>query len=119
MNQRGCTWRIACLLLTAGVVAAEPAPLANNPFDRPPSVALAAGSSTAAGQGSVDRLLDLRSTMVGVNTMLADVGGTILKPGEAIGDFTLVKVYEDRAVFLYNDQSLTVLVKPASDKKDD
>ena len=50
---------------------------------------------------------------------LANVGGRILKPGQSIEGLTLVKVYEDRAVFLYRGDRLTVYVKPPPGESDD
>ena len=98
---------------------AEPTPLANNPFDRPTSLAVASPSSADGPQHTIGRLVDLRSTMVGANEKLANVGGKILRPGDVLGDFELLRVFEDRATFNYNGKQITVLVKPPPDDSDD
>ncbi|MDX1516735.1 MAG: hypothetical protein R3288_07840 [Woeseiaceae bacterium] len=100
-------------------VAVEPPPLANNPFDRPPSEVVASSAAPASVPGSQGRPLDLRSTLVGAGIMLADVGGRVLAPGDSLGDFRLIRVYEDRAVFLYHNKPLTVFVRQAPDETDD
>lgn len=101
------------------VVAVEPPPLANNPFDRPPSEVIASSAAPASVPGSQGRPLDLRSTLVGAGIMFADVGGRVLAPGDSVGDFRLIRVYEDRAVFLYHNKPLTVFVRQVPDKTND
>ena len=106
-------------LIAVSAHAAEPAPLGNNPFDRPATLAVVGTTTDDASDSTVDRLIELRSTMVGPNTMLADVGGRILRPGDDYGEFKLLRVFEDRATFAYGDNTITVLVKPPGNETDD
>lgn len=116
-------------LSTAGIVilvlaivpahSAEPTPLANNPFNRPSSLVVAGASSADAPDSTIEQLIDLRSTMVGEKITLANVAGRVLRPGDVIGDFELLRVFEDRATFNYNGKAITVLVKPPPDETDD
>lgn len=115
---------IAIIIIMLGWVAeqahaAEPTPLNSNPFNRPSSLAVAGDSSVGIAEGTIERLIQLRSTMVGANTMLADVGGRILRPGDVIDDVKLLRVFEDRATFSINGNIVTVMVKPLLDESDD
>ena len=103
----------------SGARAAEPPPIGHNPFDRPAYVAVVRTGDGDARASEPAPAIDLRSTMVGANTALADVGGRILRPGDTIGDATLTRVLEDRAIFLHNGRTVTVLVKPAPDESDE
>ena len=98
-------------LLCAGALAAEPLPLTHNPFSRPPS-AISPDAARAVADGGPVQELDLRATMVASNDRLANVAGRTLRPGDEIQGYTLLQVFEDRAVFLRAGQKLTIYVKP-------
>ncbi len=102
----------AFLLLTGLAAAAEPPPLAHNPFSRPPSAVLRADAARSLDDDGALTALDLRATMVASRDRLANVGGRILRPGDDIQGYKLLQVYEDRAVFARNENRLTVFVKP-------
>ena len=106
------------LLLGSSVMAADVAALKGNPFSRPPSAARPETAGVAVTDGPVPQV-DLQATMVGTGKGLANVGGRILKPGQSIEGLTLVKVYEDRAVFMHRGERLTVYVKPDLNESDD
>lgn len=106
------------LLSGASLEAKEPAPLANNPFSRPPSAVTRETRPSIAADGSI-RQIDLRATMVAANSGLANVGGRILRPGDDTGAYRLLRVFEDRAIFLRDGKRLTVYVKPELIEDDD
>ena len=107
------------LLLTgAAASAADVAALRGNPFTRPPSEALPVSTAIAVADDEVVEV-DLQATMVGAGKGLANVGGRILKPGQTIEGLILVKVYEDRAVFLHMGERLTVYVKSHLNESED
>jgi hypothetical protein len=62
---------------------------------------------------------ELRATMVGLNNQLANVDGRILRPGDEVRGFTLLRIFEDRAVFSRGGKSVTVYVKPDMAEGDD
>ena len=109
---------LCLMLLAAAAVGDEYATLKSNPFSRPPSVVLPSSTGIATSDGPVPEI-NLQATMVGTGRGLANVGGRILKPGQTIEGLTLIKVYEDRAVFLYRGNRLTVYVKPHLNESDD
>lgn len=119
MNALITTCFLILLMSVEAAQSAEPAPLVNNPFNRPSSLAVAGAASADASESGIGQLIDLRSTMVGDTVTLANVAGRILHPGDIIGDFELLRVFEDRAVFNYNGKVITVLVKPPPDETDD
>ena len=102
---------LCLLLLGAEAVGDGYATLKSNPFSRPPSAVLPTSTGIATTDGAIPEI-NLRATMVGAGLGLANVGGRVLKPGQTIEELTLMKVYEDRAVFLYRGDRLTVYVKP-------
>ena len=108
------------LLLWASSMAGatEPPALAHNPFARPPSVVTAPLRSQPQTDGSTQPL-DLRATMVGTRDRLANVAGKTLRPGEEVQGYTLVQVFEDRAVFARQGNRLTVYVKPDLEEDDE
>ena len=53
--------------------------------------------------------------MVSTGDRLANVGGRVLRPGDEVSGSKLLRVYEDRAVFLSNGKEVTVHVKPGLD----
>ena len=109
---------LAVLLPGADVTAKEPSQLANNPFARPPSAASSSLRPTVNSDGSV-RPLDLRATLVGAKNGLANVSGKLLQPGDEEQGYTLLQIFEDRAIFLKDGKRLTVYVKPELVKSDD
>ena len=56
--------------------------------------------------------IELQATMVAVNDRLANVAGRILRPGDEVQGFTLLRIYEDRAVFSRQGHEQTIFVKP-------
>lgn len=119
MNACGIVGIVLLVLVVTPAHSAEPAPLANNPFNRPSSLVVAGAPTTDAPGTTIGQLIDLRSTMVGEKLTLANVGGRILRPGDVIGEFELLRVFEDRATFNYSGKAITVLVKPPPDESDD
>lgn len=106
------------LLLGSSAVGADYAALKGNPFSRPPSAILPEAAGIASTDGPEPEI-NLQATMVGSSRGLANVGGRIMRPGQAIEGLTLVKVYEDRAIFLYRGARVTVYVKPHLSESDD
>jgi len=104
------------VLLFSFADAAEPPTLAHNPFSRPPSEVSVEFREQAIVNGSTQEL-DLRATMVMPNSKLANVAGRTLRPGDEIQGYTLLQVFEDRAIFAREGKRLTVFVKP--DPEDD
>lgn len=107
------------LLIPRAVSAEEPPSLSHNPFSRPPSEVTAMVVPWVNGRDSVSLPLDLQATLVGGQDNLANVAGQIIRQGEEIQGHRLVKVYEDRAVFVREGKSLTVYVKPNLVDEDD
>ncbi|MDJ0917715.1 MAG: hypothetical protein QNJ05_08120 [Woeseiaceae bacterium] len=106
------------LILVAPATAADVAALRGNPFTRPPS-APPPGSTVIASTDGPAPQIDLQATMVGAGQGLANVAGRVMRPGQSIEGLTLVKVYEDRAVFLHNGERLTVYVKAHLNESED
>ena len=96
-------WPIALL-------ADDAPPLRHNPFARPPSEVIVERSNPG-DVGLLEEIV-LTATMVSSGERLAHVSGRVLRPGEEIGGRILLRVYEDRAVFLRNGEEATVYVKP-------
>lgn len=113
MNTRSIylAWVSLLILPLPGAQAAEPAPLTHNPFSRPPSAVPRDIAPLIADDGT-PQPIDLRVTMVASNDRLANVAGRTLRPGEEMRGYTLLRVYEDRAVFLRAGKELTIYVKP-------
>lgn len=111
--QRACAaWLICC-----SASAAEPPPLANNPFARPPSA-----STLDTGRVDQNRSasgINLLATMVSSTDRLANVGGRIIRQGDEINGYRLLQIHENRAVFERNNTQLTVYVKPQLDQDND
>lgn len=120
MNGRIIKSGLVMLAILSGVNlhAKEPLPLANNPFSRPPSAVTVQPRSSVAADGSI-QVIDLRATMVAANNGLANVGGRILRPGDDVQGYTLLQVFEDRAIFSREGKRLTVYVKPELVEDDD
>lgn len=107
---------VTLLLCAAAASASEPPALSHNPFSRPPSQPTAGFRDTAATANS-SRDLELRATMVTTNSKLANVAGRTLRPGDEVQGYTLLQVFEDRAIFVRDRNRITVYVKP--DPEDD
>ena len=103
-----------CILtFTAGAaIAADQRELKHNPFTRPPSERTVPEIDRATFTDGIVQPLDLRATMVGTLSRFANVGGRILRPGDEFQGYTLVKVYEDRAVFSRQGKQEIIYVKP-------
>lgn len=108
----------AMMVLTAIAFASEPPQIRNNPFARPPSQVAADAREMVLADGS-SRELDLRVTMVGSRGGLANVAGRVMRPGDEINGYILVKVLEDRAVFERDGRRLTLRVKPDPESDDE
>ena len=113
MNTRRATprWATLLALLATAALAAEPTPLEHNPFSRPPSAVPRDVTPFIAEDGTAQDI-DLRVTMVASNDRLANVAGRTLRPGDEMQGYKLLRVYEDRAVFVRAGRRLTVYVKP-------
>lgn len=107
------------LLAVVPASAAESPDLVNNPFARPPSERLGPPPSARELPDGTVQVLELRATMVGTRGRLANVGGRVLRPGDDIQGYTLVKVYEDRAVFSRMGKQQTIYVKPDPVEEDE
>jgi len=104
---------IGCLLLLAAhIVVAEPPKLAHNPFSRPSSERTSPQPAAFANSDAPRQALDLRATLVGTRNRLANVGGRIVRPGSEVDGYTLLKVYENHAVFSRQGKQETIYVKP-------
>lgn len=105
-------------LLPVLAQASDAPPLAKNPFSRPPSQEIQLRGEPAQNSGPRGTLT-VRVTMVGNGNNLANVDGRILRPGDEISGYTLLQVFEDRAVFSRNGEKLTVFVKPVQVENND
>lgn len=108
----------ASLLQFATADATEQPELAHNPFVRPPSQVVAPIRSLMRTDGSTQEI-DLQATLVASKDKLANVAGKILRPGDEVQGYTLVRVYEDRAIFAREGNRLTIYVKPDLQKDDE
>lgn len=102
----------------AAAARSEDAPeLANNPFSRPPSAAIFISSD---GSGvTIDGPIVLTATMVSTSERLAQVDNRVLSPGDDYQGYRLLRVFEDRAVFERDEETVTVYVKPTLDEDDE
>lgn len=103
---------------TTNLRADDTATLSKNPFSRPPSAVKIVPRKSRTADGSI-QVINLQATMVMSNKGLANVGGRILRPGDEIEGFTLLRVFEDRAIFSRDGERLTVFVKPELVDDDD
>lgn len=116
---KNTAFAIVWAALLAATAGANDAPaLRNNPFARPPSVASAPILSDARSYGNASEI-DLRATLVGSRDKLANVAGKTLRPGDEVQGYTLVQVFEDRAVFAREGNRLTIYVKPELEEDDE
>lgn len=100
------------LAIVLPAIAAEPLDLAHNPFARPPSELTRPQLAAYTNSDGSTQVLDLRATMVGTRDRLANVGGRVLRAGDEIQGYELLKVYEDRAVFSRQGKQEIIYVKP-------
>ena len=108
---------LSLLVLAASASATEPPPLEHNPFSRPPSETQVRDSRTEELPPTDD--LVLTATMVSSAERLAHIDGRVLREGEQIYGYRLLRIYEDRAIFERNGDTETVLVKPKRDENDE
>ncbi len=112
---RSLTLSIA-LLLCASTALAEPPPLRNNPFSRPPAP-LISDAARPQGDTSTSPLIVI-ATMVSSTGAFANIEGQVLRPGQEVRGYVLKRVYENRAVFERDGNELTVYVKPELEEND-
>jgi len=95
----------ACAAALLAVAArADDAPLAKNPFVRPPLVELAAPESVAAAPPP----LEVRAVLSAGDASLVDVGGRIVRVGDEVDGYRLVAVSEEGARFVKEGHSFDV-----------
>lgn len=109
---------LSMLLQCAAVSAAEPPQLAHNPFARPPSE-MTIPVRPLPGTNESLQELDLRATLVASKDKLANVAGRILRPGDEVQGYTLLQVFENRAIFAREGNRVTIYVKPDLEQDDD
>ncbi len=107
---------ILVLLFCAHSVVAEPPPLQNNPFSRPPTP-LINEAARPDGDAATTPLIVI-ATLVSSTSSFANIEGQVLRPGQEINGYLLTRVYEDRAVFERDGNELTVYVKPELEETD-
>ena len=109
---------LCILVLSPAVCATEPPPLEHNPFSRPPS-------QIPMGVDRVETLLRpatelvVTATMVSSGERLAHIDGRVLREGEQIYGYRLIRIHEDKAIFERNGETETVFVKPERDEDDE
>ena len=103
----------AIICLTAALAVGWPAvaaELKRNPFRSPlQMVGPSAGSPLAA---SASGNLELRAILVGDPQSLVNLGGQIMGVGDEIAGYKLISVAEEHAVFLYNNEMVTLSLYP-------
>ena len=112
----------SCLVCTVPVIGDESGLLylRNNPFSRPEIF-----NAPPPPVRSVEVIppeqveLNLTATMVSSGRRLAHVNGVVLRPGDEFQGNKLLRVFEDRAVFLKDGEETTVYVKPELNEDDD
>lgn len=114
---RIATTILVCLVLWApwpatAAAADGPPRLSHNPFSRPPSEVIRDDRGAIEWDDGNGVTLDLKATMIGNVSKLANVAGRILKPGDEIQGYLLVAVQEEFAVFKRDSKTITVYVKP-------
>ena len=103
------------LIFCANLVVAEPPPLRNNPFSRPPAP-IVREEARIDGDATNSPLIVI-ATMVSSTSALANIEGQVMRPGQEVRGYVLKRVYEDRAVFERDGNELTVHVKPELDEE--
>lgn len=119
-----CAPRLFSGLLVTTAIAltasgAEPPELRHNPFSRPSTERLVVERQSAPDAKLSSTVINLRATMAAPENSLANVGGRILRAGDEVEGYLLLKVYEDRAVFSRDGRRLTVYVKPDPEGDDE
>ncbi len=115
MNRR----YLFCLIaVPAAALASEPPPLDHNPFARPPSQ-VRAGEERVETELRPGAELVVTATMVSSGERLAQIDGRVLREGEQIYGYRLVRIDEDRATFERNGETETVFVKPERDENNE
>ena len=95
------------LMLSIGAVLAQEPPSDNvaNPFDRPEFV-LGLGSPAAVVQAVPPVRLELRATMVGAGSALANINGQTLSAGQTYEGYRVVSIREGHVVLSKNGERL-------------
>lgn len=103
------------LLLSPAPAATQGAPfLHHNPFATPVLEAADSADDAPSNRGAVE--LELRATLVGGGSPVADINGEILGPGDEIEGYRLLTVGE-RSVVLERGQIRKTLVLPRHGKE--
>ncbi len=106
------------IAVPAAAAASEPPPLDHNPFSRPPSQ-VRVGEDRRSIDLQPPTELVVTATMVSSSERLAHIDGRVLREGEQIYGYRLVRIGEDRAIFERNGETETVFVKPERDDDDE
>ncbi len=109
---------IALLVLAASAYASEPPAIEHNPFSRPPSQ-VQVGEDRVITELRPPTELVVTATMVSTGERLAHIDGRVLREGEEIYGYRLLRIDEDKAIFERNGETETVLVKPERDENDE
>ena len=109
---------LVLLSLSATATASEPPPLEHNPFSRPPSQ-IRVGEERVETELLPATELVVTATMVSSGERLAHIDGHVLREGEEIYGYRLLRIDEDKAIFERNGVTETVLVKPERDENDE
>lgn len=98
--------RLACILATVALPIygnaqeserSADVTLATNPFDRP-SFVLNLDESTTTGQMRVPLRLELRTTVVGADSALANINGQVVTVGETLDGYRVAAIREGRVI---------------------
>ena len=103
-------------VLGADVVVAEPPPLRNNPFSRPPAPLIREVIRPDSDTGTTPFVVI--ATMVSSTGAFANIDGQVMRPGQEINGYLLKRVFENCAVFERDGNELTVYVKPELEEND-
>ncbi|MGB5579145.1 MAG: hypothetical protein WBM68_01150 [Woeseia sp.] len=115
----GALFATALVIAPAAGLADELPEIRQNPFARPSSVVIADEEPRSFAETGTRTSLDLRATMVSDQGSLANVAGKVVSPGETVQGFTLLRVHEDRAIFDYQGERVTIYVRPQSDENNE
>ena len=108
---------VSLLILSASASASEPPPIEHNPFSRPPTEVRVQDGQREMSRPTTE--LVLTATMVSSAERLAHIDGRVVREGEQIYGYQLLRIYEDRAIFERNGNTETVYVKPERDENDE
>lgn len=109
---------IGLLAMSASAYATEPPPIEHNPFSRPPSQ-VRMGEDRVTSELRPPTELVVTATMVSTGERLAHIDGRVLREGDQIYGYRLLRIDEDKAIFERNGETETVLVKPERDENDE